>query len=298
MTAAVEVHGLNVRYGRTPALDDVTVTLEHGKIYGLLGRNGAGKTSLLSSMAGFLRPSSGRVLVGGEPVFENPRAMGRVCLVRSTADAIDRHFEVKDVLSFAAELRQGWDAAYAASLLELFEVPHAYVRALSRGQLSALGVVVGLASRAPVTIFDEAHLGMDAAARGVFHDEVLRDFMENPRTIVLSTHLIEEAATLFEEIVLLDRGRLLLREQTEAVLERGTAVTGQADKVDRYVAGVAAESPGLSVLGEKRLGPTKSTTVYGELSAGHRERAAAEGLDLGPIPLQDLFVHLTAGEPK
>jgi ABC-2 type transport system ATP-binding protein len=135
-------------------------------------------------------------------------------------------------------------------------------------------------------MFDESYLGMDVPSRHAFYDALLADFMAHPRTIILSTHLIEEVGRLFEEVVIIDRGRLVAHENSEALLSRGTAVTGPADRVDAFTAGRTA-------LGAKRLGPTKSVMIYGDLDGPDRAKARADGLELGPVALQDLFVHLT-----
>ena len=95
-------------------------------------------------------------------------------------------------------------------------------------------MVVGLAARAPLTIFDESHLGLDAPSRYAFYDELLADYAERPRTVILSTHLIEEVSRLFEEVVIIDRGRLVLHEETDAVRARGVAVTGPAARSGRW----------------------------------------------------------------
>nr|BFE82819.1 hypothetical protein GCM10020093_054200 [Planobispora longispora] len=160
------------------------------------------------------------------------------------------------------------------------------VKEMSKGQRSALGVVVGLAGRSPLTMFDESYLGMDAPSRYAFYDALLADFMEHPRTIILSTHLIEEYSSLFEEVVIIDRGRLVLHEESQTLLSRGTSVTGTAGQVEAFTAG-------LTVLGAKRLGPTASVMVYGDLDEAMRRKAREAGLELGPIAMQDLFIHLT-----
>lgn len=147
-------------------------------------------------------------------------------------------------------------------------------------------MTLGLASRAPVTIFDEAYLGMDAPSRYTFYEELLNDYMETPRTFILSTHLIEEVGSLFEEVLILDQWRLIMHEETEALRARGATISGPGEMVDRFV-------EGLTVLGEQTLGKTKSVTVFGELTEDRHRRANAEGLELGPVSLQDLFVHLT-----
>ena len=294
MTLGIEVRGLQLRYGTVTALDDLSFTLPGGRIYGLLGRNGSGKTSLLSVLAAFRRQSAGSVLIDRQPVFENPSITRQVCLVRETGDPGDNGERVREVLDTAARLRAGWDGAYADELVARFQVPRDKKLAeLSLGQRSALGMIFGLAARAPVTLFDESHLGMDAPSRAAFHDELLADFIAHPRTIVISTHLIDELSPLFEEVLIIDEGRLVLKDETEVLRARGAAVTGPAEAVDRFVAG-------RTVLGERRLGRTKSATVYGGLDEHHRREARDAGLDLDPIALQDLFIHLTqpTGGPR
>jgi ABC-2 type transport system ATP-binding protein len=187
-------------------------------------------------LAGFRKPSGGTVRIDGQPVFENPRITRQVCLIRETGDTGDLDDRVRYALWTAARLRPGWDAGYADALVERFEIPrHNKLRELSLGQQSALGMIFGLATRAPVTLFDESHLGMDAPSRAAFSDELLADFMAHPRTIVISTHLIDELSPLFEQVVIIDKGRLVLQEETEALRARGADVTGPAEAQDLFV---------------------------------------------------------------
>ncbi|MEV0899468.1 ABC transporter ATP-binding protein [Actinoplanes sp. NPDC049802] len=282
---------LRVRYGDTTALDCLDLDLPAGHIYGLLGRNGAGKTTLLATLAGFRRPTAGRVLLDGEPVFENRRATTRICLIRDDGGLGDGIDKIGDVLDMARALRPSHDAKYAAALLEKFGLSRKQsLGSLSRGRRSAFGIVVGLASRAPLTMFDEAHLGMDAPSRRIFADELLADYAAHPRTFILSTHLIEEQSPLFEQVLILHKGRLLLREDLDDLRGRGVAVTGPATLVDDFVTG-------LTVLGERSLGPTKEVTVYGALAEQDLQAARRHGLQLGPVAVQDLFIHLTGGVP-
>jgi ABC-2 type transport system ATP-binding protein len=282
----VELRNLTVRFGATAAVDDLTFTLAEGKIHGLLGRNGAGKTTLLSVLAAFRRASAGEVRVGGDDPYENAKITRDVCFVRDRLDGQDTD-RVNAVLDVASRLRPRWDATYAEKLVRLFDVPRTRkVSALSRGQRSAVGIVLGLATRAPLTIFDESYLGLDAPSRYAFYEELLGDYMANPRTIILSTHLIEEVGSLFEDVVIIDRGRLVHHGDVETLRSRGATVTGPADAVDRFV-------DGLTVLSEQRLGPTKAATVFGHLNDAWRTAARTLGLEFGPIGLQDLFVHLT-----
>lgn len=286
MTLGIDVQNLTVRFGDVTAIDDLSLSLEGGKIYGLLGRNGSGKTTLMSLCAAFMRAETGKVLVGGSEPYENAELIEQVCLIRESGDFADME-PVKNTLRRAARFRPDWDPEFAQRLLELFDVPEKRtVSKLSRGQRSALGITVGLASRSPLTMFDESYLGLDAPSRYAFYDVLLEDYMQHPRTIVLSTHLIEELSGLFEEVVIIDNGRLVAHEETEALRMRGVAITGVASVVENFV-------DGMTVLSERRLGGTKSVTVLGAMDDEYRKSARAHGLELEPVALQDLFVHLT-----
>ncbi|MFI7547374.1 ATP-binding cassette domain-containing protein [Actinoplanes sp. NPDC049599] len=284
----ISLRDLTVRYGGTVAVDGITLDLAPGKIYGLLGRNGSGKTSLLSVLAAYRRPSAGTVTVNGDDPFENRARMRKTAFIRDSLDVTDQD-RVDKVLDLAGRLRPSWDAEYAAHLIDVFELNRRKrVSALSRGQRSSLGVVLGLAARAPLTILDEVYLGMDAGARAAFYRELLADYLAHPRTIILSTHLIEEVAGLFEQVIVLDRGRLLVHEDTDAFRARGVAVTGPAAAVAAFVAG-------RTVLSEQSLGGVRQATLSGALDDDEAGRARAAGLTLAPVGVQDLFVHLTSG---
>jgi ABC-2 type transport system ATP-binding protein len=277
----IEIRNLSVRYGQTTAIDDLSLTLEGEKIYGLLGRNAAGKTTLLSVLSAFRKASAGKVLIDGENPYENPRITREISFIRDRLDAPDTE-RVANVLRLAQALRPHWDTGYADKLVALFRLPvRKTVQALSRGQRSALGIVLGLASRSPLTILDESYLGLDAPSRYAFYDELLADYVAHPRTFIISTHLIEEVDSLFEEVAIMDRGRLVLHDSADALRAKGTVVTGPAEAVDRYVAGH-------TVLAERTLGPTKATTVLGPDLA-----PAPPTVETSPLSLQDLFVHLT-----
>ena len=288
MTLGVQVNDLRLRFGDVTALDGLSFQLAGGKIYGLLGRNGSGKSSLPSVIAAFRQATSGQVLVGGQPPFENAAVMRQMCLIRESGDVYEGE-RISTVLRVAGELRPGFDSGYAARLIERFGLtPRQRVQTLSRGQKSALGCVLGLAGRAPLTMFDESYLGMDAPSRYAFYDALLADVLEHPRMVIVSTHLIEEVSTLFEDVLILDDGRLLLHEEADTLRAAGAAVTGDAAVVDAFTLG-------LEVLSEKTLGRTKSAMVYGPLDEKRRAQAREVGLDLDPLALQDLFVHLTSG---
>lgn len=281
----VQVRDLTVRYGDTTALDAVSFDLRPGVITGLLGRNGSGKTTALSVLAAFMRKTSGTALVDGEEPWENARVMGGTCLIRESGDLLpDR--PVSEMVRMLANRRATFDIGLAEKLLDTFELgPDDRPDRMSRGKKSAFGVVAGIASRAPLTLLDEVHLGMDAPARYAFYDALLADWLEHPRTIVLSSHLIGEVERLLEDVVVIDRGTVLVQEDADSLRTRGLTVTGPADAVEAFVVG-------RDVVARQRLGSTVQATVVGGLPDDDRN-ARLGGLELGPVPLQDLFVHLT-----
>ncbi|USQ78509.1 ABC transporter ATP-binding protein [Ornithinimicrobium faecis] len=281
----VHTESLGVSYGDSPALTGVSLDLAPDRIHGLLGRNGAGKTTLMSVLAS-LRRGTGTVLVDGQEPFENEAVMENTCLIRESGDLlVDERLTTN--LSFLEGARPHFDRAYAESLMEAFRLkPRKKPQALSRGQASAFGAIVGLASRSPLTMFDEVHLGMDAPSRQRFYDELLRDFAEHPRTIVLSSHLISEIEHMLETVTVLHEGKLLLSSEADDLHTNGATLTGPAEIVDRHTAGQ-------QVVGTRDLGPTRQVTVFGNLDEAALAAAEREGLQVGAVPLQDLFIHLT-----
>lgn len=287
MTAVIEVAGLRKNYRDTVALDDVSFSIEQDAVYGLLGRNGAGKTTLMSILTAQNFASSGRVRVFGEEPYENPRVLERMCFVRESQkypdDARPEH-----ALTAARLFFPRWDQRLADDLVDAFQIPlKRTIKKLSRGQLSAVGVVIGLASRAEITFFDEPYLGLDAVARQIFYDRLLVDYSEHPRTIILSSHLIDEVANLLERVIVLDGGRVVMDDDTDSVRQRAVTIVGDAAAVDAFGAG-------RRVLHRESLGRVVSLTVEGVLGAEDRRALAAARLEVSPVSLQEYIVRSTS----
>ena len=293
MSAVIEVRSLSKHFGgerggRVHAVEDVTFSLEQNRIHGLLGRNGAGKTTLMQLITGQEFATRGEILVFGASPVENARVLSQVCFIKESQRYPD-DFRVKHVLGTAPHFFANWDAAFAAELIERFRVPvNRRMKKLSRGQLSAVGVIVGLASRAPLTFFDEPYLGLDAVARQLFYDTLLADFAENPRTVVLSTHLIDEVSNLLEHVVVIDEGRIIIDADAEDLRGSAVDVVGPRGAVDAFV-------EGREVLHRTGLGGLASATIA-RLDEEERTAARAAGLELAPVSLQQLVVRTTIGD--
>lgn len=285
-TPVVRVRNLSKNYRNFTALDEVTFELAPEKIYGLLGRNGAGKTTVMSILTAQGFKTSGDVEVFGGDPYENDKILSRICFIREAQKYPD-DFNPKNAFAAAKIFFEHWDQELADRLIEDFQLPmKRKIKKLSRGQLSAVGVIIGLASRAELTFFDEPYLGLDAVARQLFYDRLVEDYAEHPRTIVLSSHLIDEVANLLEHVILIDKGKIIMDNDAEEI--RGSAVTvvGPAARLEHFVTG-------REVLHREKFASLASVTLNGKLTPAEHQEAAELGLEIAPVSLQQLIVRKT-----
>jgi ABC-2 type transport system ATP-binding protein len=289
MTPTISVEGLSRRYRGQAALDDVTLDLGGPSITGLLGRNGAGKTTLMRIIAAQEFPSAGRVRVlGGSPV-ENDAILRRMVFVRE--DQAFPDLRVRHVLQVASWFHPNWSGEVAEELLADFGLPLSRkVKKLSRGMRSAVGIVIGLAARSEVTLFDEPYAGLDPVARQVFYDRLLADYADHPRTVLLSTHLIDEVADLLDRVVVMDRGRVVLDAAADDIRGSALAVSGPAAAVEEFAAGRLTWD-------RRMIAARESVVIAGPLGDGDWARARELGLSLAPLSLQQLVTHAAGRGP-
>ncbi|MEF2733898.1 MAG: ABC transporter ATP-binding protein [Blautia sp.] len=286
----IECRNLKKNYKAKEVLQGVNLTLEKGKIYGLIGRNGAGKTTLLSILSAQNPVSSGQLLLDGEPIWENAEALSHIYFAReiiTSANSNSGGLKVKEYLNMAASYLPHWDKEMAERLVKLFHLePKQRLIKLSKGMVSMLGAVTALASKADFTFLDEPVSGLDVVAREQFYQLLLEEFTETGRTFVISTHIIEEAADIFEEVIFLHHGKIILKENTQKLLEETVYVSGRAETVDAVIQGKEIYRP-------KTLGRSKSVLVRlqeGEIL--HQK----EGITIQPVNLQKIFVSLCREE--
>jgi ABC-2 type transport system ATP-binding protein len=285
MSAIIEVDRLTKRFGKVTAVDDVSFSVEENRIVGLLGRNGAGKTTVMQLLTGQDFATAGDIRVFGQSPVENASVLQRVSFIKES-QKYPEDFKVKHVFRSAPWFFANWDAEYAEQLIEEFRLPmESRVKKISRGQLSSIGVIVGLAARAPLTFFDEPYLGLDAVARQLFYDRLLQDYAERPRTVVLSTHLIDEVSDLLEHVIVIDEGRIIIDEDADSLRGSATTVVGTASGVEAFVGA-------RPVLHRTGIGGLASVTLAG-LDETERARARAAGLELAPVSLQQLVIQKT-----
>jgi len=290
MTAAVVVDHVSRRYRGVTALDDVSVAFQEGSITGLLGRNGAGKSTLMRIITGQEFVSTGTVRVHGRNPVEHDDVLRTMSFVKESQLYPD--IKVKRVIEAASWFYPNWDHELTAQLIEDFNLPmKRAVKKVSRGQHSAVGIVIGLASRAEITLFDEPYLGLDAVARQIFYDRLLADYAEHPRTILLSTHLIDEVADLLEHVVVINQGRIVVDSPADELRGRAVSVSGAATAVDEFTAH-------RSVLSRQGIGSLASATVNGPLDDLAQARAREMNLQIEPVSLQEFVVRTAADSAR
>ena len=282
------------RYGKKEVLHGVSLTIQPGKIYGLLGRNGAGKTTLLGILTAQNTLDSGIITYNGENIWENQKALDEICFSRELSPMLlfgQNSLKAKEYLRAASLYYPHWDKDYADRLVSLFDLDtKKQICKLSKGMMSMVTIVIALASRAPITILDEPVAGLDVVAREQFYRLLLADYEQTGRTFIVSTHIIEEAAGVFEDIILIDNGQILEAGNCAEFVAQFHLVTGSE-------ADVAKAAAGLTVVHEERLGRSVTVCVRGD---GERLAANAAGLDVDiePVSLQKAFVCLTGGQKE
>lgn len=282
----LEIKNLSKSFGKTRVLTDINLSFEEGKIYGLLGRNGVGKSTLMNIIAGHLKSDSGQLKYNNEDIYENTNAIENICLVREKGLPVD-DTRVKNLFTMAKILFKDWDEEYKEFLVKEFnlDVKKKYSK-LSRGNQTMVGLIIGLASRCKLTIFDEPSLGLDAAFRYKFYEFLLQDVEKNPRTVIISTHLIDEVTNLFEEVIILKDERVFLKDEVANILERGYFLNGRYDLMVPII-------KDKKIIHREEFGAMEIVGLFDDLSLEEKEMLKANNIEISSIPLQKLFVYLT-----
>ncbi len=283
----LKIENVDLKIKKDTILTDISLELKAGKIYGLLGRNGAGKTSLLSLIASYRKATNGSITLNGKKVYEQDDVMQHINFLYNPKETSAENDKITEYIESGSIFRNDFDKKYAYRLLEKFDIDtdKAY-SALSQGQQAAVTATLGLASLSKVTIFDEVTNGMDAPTRELFYSEVLEAANREERIIILSTHIISEMEHLFDEIIMIHKGQVLLQESTDELLEKGYTVAGKAERVRAF-------TENKNVINVKFLGALQIDTVLGTVTPEEMEIAADDHLDISPLKLQEMFISLT-----
>ncbi len=278
----IQVKNITMQFKEVTALNDVTITFDENKIYGLLGRNGAGKSTLLNLMTNKIFPTSGEILVDSENVLENDNALGKIfCMCDK--DLYPKEYTVKKAIKWSKEFYADFDTEYAYKLCDKFQLsPKKKLKGLSTGYNSIFKIILALAANTSIVLFDEPILGLDANHRDMFYKELINNYSENPRTIIISTHLIEEVSDVIEDVVIIKDGKKIMQDSVENILSRGYSVSGSAQKIDEFIRDK-------EVIGVDTLGVFKTAHIMGSIE----KSGIPDDIEITKLDLQKLFIQLT-----
>ena len=217
----IEVKNLCRQFGRTRALDAVNVSVEQGTVLGLVGENGAGKTTLIKHLLGLLKAQTGSVRVFGlDPVQDPVGVLGRIGYLSENREMPD-WMHIHEFMRYTQAFYPQWDTTYAAELLQGFELdPAAKIKHLSRGQRAKVGLLMALAYRPDLLLFDEPSSGLDPVVRRDMLGAIVHTITEEGRTVVLSSHLLDEVERVADKVVMIHAGKVVLDDSLEQIREQ------------------------------------------------------------------------------
>jgi ABC-2 type transport system ATP-binding protein len=284
MTTVIEARGLSKSYGATRALDGVNFSVEAGRIVGLIGPNGAGKTTALKAILG-LTPFNGELRVlGKDPYADRNEVMHDVCFIADVA-VLPKWLKVSQALDFVAGVHPRFDRARAEEFLRKTDIKMtSRVRELSKGMVTQLHLALILAIDARLLVLDEPTLGLDLLYRRQFYDTLLNDYFDKERTILLTTHQVEEIENLLTDVIFINRGHIALDSAVEGLAEKYVQLNVRPDQATRA----------------RELKPFYEREIFGRVAMFFEGRSSAELTPLGEIrtpSIADLFVAKMQGVP-
>jgi ABC-2 type transport system ATP-binding protein len=286
--SVIECRDLTKTFGGTKALNNLSFKLEDNKITGLIGRNGAGKTTLLKIIAGHMKETSGEIKVFSEKPFNNLLVSANTIFLHDQMN-LPTALNLMETLEVGASFYGNWDSELANRLFEYFSFnPLQHYNGLSKGMKSTFNMIIGLSARCPLTIFDEPTTGMDAAVRKDFYRALLKDYIANPRTIIISSHHLNEIEDLLEDIFLLNNGKELLHMSVADLKEWAIGIQGKTPIVDEW-------TQNKEVIFTKSMGlENKYVVVKNDLSEEELQNARLAGMEVSPVTSSDACVYLTS----
>jgi ABC-2 type transport system ATP-binding protein len=280
----IECRNLGKKFFRKSVLNELTFSIEENTITGLIGRNGAGKTTLLKILAGFIKETSGDVRTFDVKPFNSLQVSANSIFVddqMSFPPALQLH----EILEEAGRFYPNWDMKLAKGLFDYFSFdPKHYHNLLSKGKTSTFNAVVGLAARCPLTLMDEPTTGMDEAVRKDFYRAMLKDYIAFPRTIVISSHHLNEIEDLLEDVLLIKDGKVKLHMPISDLKEWAIGFKGPSEKV-------LAMTEGKEILYKNQMGmDTLYVVVENDYPVSVLE---SSGLEVTSVRASDVCVYLT-----
>ncbi|MBE6024363.1 MAG: ABC transporter ATP-binding protein [Cellulosilyticum sp.] len=288
-TLAIEVNNLNYFFRDKEVLKGIDLRIKQDTIYGLIGKNGAGKTTLMHVIINQLIAKEGDINILGKDPRRQDDILEEVCMV-GEEEFYAPYMRVKDIFKMYERFYSHYDRGLESKLIEFFELPiHKALRHYSRGMKSLVFAIIGLCSRARITILDEPTLGMDAENREAFYKILLDEYIKAPRTLIISTHLIDEIEHLIEEMVILDKGKVILNDAVEQIKSKSYYLIGQ-EKAFEVLHRLECATF------KKMLGSKAIYVYWGEIEPQLKEQMRRLEIEMHPMSLQEIFLEKVGGK--
>ncbi|HEY1313733.1 MAG TPA: ABC transporter ATP-binding protein [Steroidobacteraceae bacterium] len=282
MSALIEASDLTKKYGAHVALDHANFSVQAGRIVGLIGPNGAGKTSALRAILGLTSYEGQLKVLGREPFRERTKLMDEACFIADVA-VLPAWLKVDDAIDFVAGVHPRFRRERAAALLAKTQITgERRMRELSKGMKTQVHLALTMAIDAKLLVLDEPTLGLDILARRAFYDALVNDYMDETRTILITTHQVEEIENLLTDVLFIDKGRIVLDSSLDDIATRYAAVAVAADKSDAA----------------RAAGPFYERRMLGKVVLYYEHPDLGELAELGEVhtpSISDLFVAKLSG---
>lgn len=277
--SVINVKNVTKYYKKFKALDDVSLDIPRGRIIGLLGKNGAGKSTLMRCMLGYLK-YQGDIDVLGEDIKHQKEMVHNDVAFIPDVNALDDRLTVEQTLEYVAGLNINWNQEKADALLATSDLPlKAKIAHLSKGMKTKLYLLITLALDVKILLLDEPTLGLDIVFRKEFFNTILGEFFDEDKTIIISTHQVEEVEHILQDIIFIDKGKILLQEDISKLKDRYAVVQYPSDKKEELVA----------------LNPLLITPVLGAVNGIIEIDNLQEGQEYTRPTLSDLFLAKVGG---
>lgn len=289
LNRAVEIKNLNYEFKDKLVFNNLNIDFEENKIYGLLGKNGAGKTTLINIITNQLVSKTGDIRIFGLDPRKSPKVLEDICVVREK-EFYNLEAKVKTIFSMYSSYYPNYDKNLEKKLCEIFEIDTkmAYKK-LSRGMKTSISNIIGICSNAKITIFDEPTIGLDPSNRKAFYDILLESYINQNRTIIISTHLIDEVGELLEKVAIIKDGSALVNDYVENINTKSYYISGNKENLNK-----------LRIIDSMKkvnsFGSSETYFYYGEINNSDMKIINEYGIELDSMTLQDLFININKKE--